>query len=144
VLVDGDAVRRAFGDDLGHDERSRRENADRIRRLCGELSRQGLDVVAAVLALHQATRDRNRAELERYFEVYVDVPLDELVARDDKGLYGAAREGRARDVVGIDIAFDPPRTADLTVRNTFEPGSAERIAGRILEALASRYPDALG
>lgn len=135
VFLDGDAVRAIMGHDLGHTLEDRRENARRIGRLCAHLDTQGVDVVCAILSLFQDLRDWNRDHYREYFEVFVDVPMDVLVSRDDRGIYRAALEGRSRDVVGVDIPFVPPELADIVVRNTFAPGSAGAFADLILEAI---------
>ena len=51
VIVDGDVARELWGNDLGYDIDSRRENAQRICRLCQFLDQQGLDVVCAILSI---------------------------------------------------------------------------------------------
>ena len=51
VSLDGDILRELWGNDLGHDLESRRENAQRICRLCQFLDQQGLDVVCAILSI---------------------------------------------------------------------------------------------
>jgi adenylylsulfate kinase len=115
VLLDGDAVRDAFGNDLGHTPEDRVRNGRRIAGLCRLLDGQGIDVVACVLAIDPDRLARNREELGQYVEVFLDVPWATLEARDQKGLYSGARAGRIRDVVGIDIPFPRPVAPDLVL-----------------------------
>ena len=56
----------------------RRRNAERICRLCRFLDAQGIDVVCAILSLFHESQEWNRKHYSRYFEVYLDVPMDEL------------------------------------------------------------------
>src|SRR5258706_9035016 len=87
VLLDGDAVRSALGDDLGHTVADRRRNGRRIAGLSRLLETQGIDVVACVLAIDPAQLAWNRATFHAYVEVDLDVPWATLEARDQKGLY---------------------------------------------------------
>ena len=85
ILLDGDSVREVWGDDLGHDLFSRKRNADRICRLCQFLDHQGLDVVCAVLSIFPESREWCRANLSSYYEVFIDAPLEQIMARDVRG-----------------------------------------------------------
>src|SRR5262249_41644443 len=73
ALLDGDAVRAAFDDDLGHDLSGRRANGRRIAGLCQLLESQGIEVVACVLAVDPDQLARNRATFDHYVEVFLEV-----------------------------------------------------------------------
>jgi adenylylsulfate kinase len=118
ALVDGDVIRSVFGDDLGHTLEDRRRNAERICRLCQFFETQGIHVVCAILSLFPETRQWNRQQLRSYYEVFVDTPIEELIARDSKGLYSRFQRGEIRDVAGMDLEFPAPDTADLVIANT--------------------------
>ena len=140
VFLDGDEVREVFGESVGHTVEGRRINAERITRLCVMLNRQGIHVVCAILSIFHESQRWNRERLQDYFEVYLEAPMDQLVARDSKGLYRAALRGETRHVVGVDIPFPPPAHPDLIVRNdgSLEAllAQAERIV-RLLPGLES-------
>lgn len=135
VQLDGDGLREVWGDDLGHTSADRLVNAWRICRLCKFLDRQGVDVVCAILSLFAETREWNRRELSRYVEVFLDVPMEELKARDPRGLYRAAAEGRASDVAGVDLPFDRPRGSDLVLDNGADADPPGVQAGKIVALL---------
>ena len=118
VLVDGDAMRHIFGSDSATSDYSmtaRRINAERITEVCAWLDRQDINVVCCILSLFPDMRDSNRSRFGRYFEVFIDAPLELVEQRDPKGLYREARAGRKNCVVGIDIPFPVPQAADLVV-----------------------------
>ncbi|MDD2892316.1 MAG: adenylyl-sulfate kinase [Halothiobacillaceae bacterium] len=117
VLLDGDVVREMFGNDLGHSMEDRRINAQRICQLGKFLENQGIDVVCAILSLFPENREWNRQNLKKYYEVFIDAPLVDLVQRDPKGLYGRYNKGEIRNVAGLDIEFPRPENADLTIHN---------------------------
>ena len=49
VLIDGDAIREIFGNDLGHSAEDRKKNAKRISRLCYFLSLHNINVICSIL-----------------------------------------------------------------------------------------------
>jgi adenylylsulfate kinase len=119
VLVDGDEIREIFRHESAdaYTLEGRRQNANRIHELCAWLDRQEINVVCSILSIFEETRARNRQRYSRYFETYVSVPLETLFERDNKGLYRAAREGRMKNVVGVDIRFEEPTRPDLVITN---------------------------
>lgn len=121
VLMDGDEVRAIFGQDRSpadYTVRGRRVNAVRLYEMCAWLDRQHINAVCCVLSIFPDIQALCRTRYSSYFEVFVDVPLNVLAARDDKGLYGPALAGKTRDVVGVDIAFPRPPLADLVLDNS--------------------------
>jgi adenylylsulfate kinase len=123
-----------MGNDLGHTLEDRRTNAWRVCRLCKYMDDQGIDVICAILSIFPETQQWNRESYTRYFEVYIDVPMDELVARDQKGLYSRALSGQIQDVVGFDIPFQPPN-ADLVVSNGKPLRPPTTLAAQIAAAI---------
>jgi adenylylsulfate kinase-like enzyme len=63
----------------------------------------------------------------------VDTPLEVCEARDVKGLYAKAREGKIKNFTGIDSPYEAPVQPEIYV-NTAEM-SAEAAADLIIAAL---------
>jgi adenylyl-sulfate kinase len=135
VFLDGDQVREIMGNDLGHTLEDRRRNGWRICRLCSYLEQQGIDVICATLSQFHEQQAWNRRNFARYFEVFVDVPLDVLIRRDQKGLYSGALAGTIRDVVGVDMPFPPPLAPDLILQNGEHNEKFLSMAETIIEAM---------
>ena len=117
LQLDGDILRDIFSPAAGHDAEGRLRLAGAYGRLCREVAAQGIDVVCATISMFHAVRRWNREHIPGYREIYLRVPLSELRRRDSKGLYSAAREGTASNVVGVDLHAELPETPDLTVEN---------------------------
>ncbi len=117
VFLDGDTIRRVFGEDLGHSVEDRMKNAYRISNLCGMLESQNISVIACVLLISNEVRENNKKCLKEYKEVFIDVPMETLFSRDNKELYKNALNGKENNVVGIDIHYDLPSNADFTFIN---------------------------
>ncbi len=128
ALVDGDQLRNVFPDDVDHTVEGRRRNAARLSRLCRFLDGQDIHVVAAVLSIFPEWQAWNREHFSRYFEVFLDVPLDVVKARDTKGLYG----GTIPNVVGLDIPFPRPANPDLIVDVAMQEKGVEACRDLIL------------
>jgi glutamine kinase len=117
TFLDGDALRSAIAEDLGHTAGERRRSAMRNARLCRLLAQQGTDVVCATISLFHDVQRWNRENIPGYREIYLRVPMDELRRRDSKGIYACAQRGEARDVVGIDVPAEVPEAPDLILDN---------------------------
>jgi len=115
VLVDGDVVREAFGATMGYTEPERVVQIQRIQRLAKILSDQDQIVLVAALYAHPDLLDWNRENLREYVEVYIEASMELLRKRDQKSLYSMAESGETRHVVGVDIPWHAPGTADLTL-----------------------------
>ena len=62
----------------------------------------------------------NKNNIPDYKEVYIDVKFENLLKRDNKDLYKNAIDGKIKNVVGVDIKFDPPLSPDLILDNNTE------------------------
>ena len=58
--------------------------------------------------------------------------MDLLLKRDTKGLYGAAKRGEVKNVVGVDIPFSPPKSPDYVFDNCREGIDLRSVALDIL------------
>ena len=65
---------------------------------------------------------------ERFFEAYVDCPLDKLAERDVKGLYKKALAGEIKNFTGVSDPYEAPLNPELTLNS--EPRNAASKASR--------------
>ena len=117
VLLDGDQVREIFNNDLGHNINDRKKNADRIYRLGQFIANQGIYVVCPILSIFENHRDLNRKSNIKYFEIFIDTPMEILEKRDSKGLYSKYRKGLINNVAGKDLDFPIPKQPNLIIKN---------------------------
>lgn len=134
VVLDGDAVREAFGRDLGYSEAQRVIQIKRLQGIAKLLSDQGCVVLVAALYAHPELLDWNRHHFSAYFEVYLKASLDTVRRRDSKGLYAKAARGETAHVVGLDVPWRPPVTPDLVLEmDTFQ--SPIDLASQVAKAV---------
>ena len=118
VLIDGDIIREVFGNDIGYSIEDRKKNAYRISRLCQFLEKQGVDVVCSILSIFSDNRLWNRKNISNYFEVFIDTPINILIKRDSKGLYGKYLSGQIANVAGMDLEFEKPDSDYVILNNS--------------------------
>jgi sulfate adenylyltransferase len=135
TLLDGDVVRTHLSKGLGFGKDDRDTNVRRIGFVAGEIARHGGGVICAAVSPYRSTRNECRALVGdgRFFEVFVDTPLEVCEARDTKGMYALAREGKVKNFTGIDDPYEPPLSPELVIDTTKH--SAEENAELILSKL---------
>ena len=118
-LLDGDEVRQLLSAGLGFDAEGRVMNVRRISWVAAQVAKAGGVAIAALIAPFEAGRAEMRAMAEevgaRFLLVHVSTPLAVCEARDRKGLYAAAREGRIADFTGISSPYEVPSDADVEI-----------------------------
>ena len=118
VMLDGDALREIMGfTTTAYAPADRLKLAMQYSRLCQHLVEQGIDVVCATVSMFHEVRSHNRNSFDSYFEVYVRVPMDVLVARDTKALYSRALKEEIPHVPGVNLDYEEPENPDLIIDN---------------------------
>lgn len=142
VFVDGDRVRSLFQHDqdmVDYSLAGRRISAERLQSMCVWLDSEGLDVVCCAISMFQDINNANRGLFSDYREIYIDVPLETLVARDNKGLYQAALAGKIVNVVGVDIPYHAPTNVDLVIQNSFQADALHGYVEDILRVCGATH-----
>jgi adenylylsulfate kinase len=126
-LLDGDEVRNAMVPNPGYDSESRDRFYATLGNLAAILAAQPLVVLVAATAHRRAYRDAARTRVERFLEIWVDTPLDEVRRRDTKGLYRGFRAGERQDVPGEDLAYEPPLDPDVVAHGGADSDALTRL-----------------
>jgi adenylylsulfate kinase-like enzyme len=134
IQLDGDELRRLFAAHVGHLPEERLKLAEFYAALCQSIAASGVHVICATISMFHSVRDWNRSNIAKYVEVYLRVPSQELKARDPKGLYRLAANQKNHNMVGVESAWDEPRTPDLIIDN-FGAETADRAASKIWQFL---------
>lgn len=133
--LDGDNVRHGLCADLGFSPADRSENIRRVGEVAALLAAAGVIVIACFISPFRADRARARraAGDGRFFEVYLDTPIEVCEARDPKGLYARARAGQIPEFTGVSSPYEPPERPELVLRTQSEPVAAS--AARVIAVL---------
>ena len=133
VLMDGDMLRSALKR-YDYSRAYREKRSYRDVEICKMITDQGIDIVWCGINMFDGVREWSRAHIPNYREIYLEVPMEVLFQRDTKGLYAGAREGRIKDVVGMDQKAELPKSPDVHYVND---GSVppEQVLGIIWQQL---------
>ena len=112
-LLDGDEIRHGLCRDLGFSKPDRDENVRRIAYVASLLNRHDVIAIVAVIAPYREARLKARKTCERFVEVFVDCPLQTLIQRDVKGLYGKALSGELKHFSGVSDPYERPEAPDI-------------------------------
>jgi bifunctional enzyme CysN/CysC len=155
AILDGDNIRHGLNRDLGFSAEDRAENIRRIAEVARLFNDAGVIVITAFISPTLRDRAAARAiingsdlngqrscvptsaaksarfndlndTLARFFEVFVDTPLEVCEERDPKGLYKKARAGEIQQFTGISAPYEPPEKAEL-VLNTAEMSVEQEV-----------------
>lgn len=154
VFLDGDVLREVFGNDLGYTREERIKCAMRYARLCKMLQEQDMNVICCTISMFDEIRSWNREHITNYREIYVKVSMEELVRRNQKGLYSASMEAlkkqnqkdlpeqnqkglhrstiENREVAGIHVEIEEPKNPDMILDNEGSVSVAE-LVDRVIE-----------
>ena len=138
--MDGDQLRDVFGlsedSKKNHTRESRISLAMQYAHLCQLISSQGVIVVISTISMFNEVHNWNRINLQNYIEVFLRVPLKELRRRDPKGIYHRYDTGKLKNVAGLDLLVDEPKTPDwLFDFNLDEEYTVKYMANKIIENL---------
>lgn len=138
TVLDGDVVRTHLSKGLGFSKEDRDTNIRRIGFVAAEIARHGGGVICAAVSPYRATRNECRAMVgsDRFIEIFVAAPLEVCEARDAKGMYRLAREGKIKNFTGIDDPYEPPHNPEIIIDTV--ACSAEENAERILAYVAGQ------
>jgi adenylylsulfate kinase len=114
-LLDGDEVRTNLCQGLGFSRADRDTNIARIGYVAGKLAKHGVAVLVAAISPYQQARDRVRASVDSFVEVYVAAPVATCAERDPKGLYAKALAGQIKHFTGVSDPYEPPANPEIVL-----------------------------
>lgn len=129
----GEEFAQRFG--LGFSAQDREENIRRIGSVAKLFCDAGVVAITAFISPYRVDRDRVRATLAEgdFVEIFVDAPLEVCEARDPKGLYKKARDGKIKGFTGIDDPYEAPERPELVLDAGSKP--AETLADEVIAYL---------
>lgn len=130
-VLDGDNLRLGLNSDLGFSPEDRAENVRRVTEVAALVAEAGLIALVPLIAPYAADRAAARARhLDRgirFYEVFVDTPLEVCEARDPKGLYAKARVGEIKEMTGVDAPYERPESPDFQISGIGSSSGVDRI-----------------
>ena len=94
----------------------------------------GLIVLVALVSPRSSDRERAKKIIgDSFFEVFVSAQQSTCAARDKKGYYQKAREGKIQQFTGVSSPYEAPERPDLMIDT--EANDVSACAGQILQFL---------
>jgi adenylyl-sulfate kinase len=132
-LLDEDGEAAVLLDGLGASKEEHARAVSRLGLVAKAVARLNGVAVCAALSPYRDARDTLRKEARRFVEVFVDCDMETLQKRDPEGLYRRALAAEITQVPGVDVPYEPPAHAEVTVRS--DQLSPEEAAQRVFQAL---------
>ena len=136
AVLESDVLRKILTPAARYDQAERDTFYRQVRELGALLASQGVPVIFDATANRRRYRDDARAQIPRFLEVYVNVPLEVCRSRDPKGIYRKNRDGAPGAIPGVQAAYEPPEHPDVIVFGERE--SPDAGAQRVIDALAEK------
>jgi adenylylsulfate kinase len=117
-LLDSDELRQRLTPQPTYSTAERDWFYDMIVFLAELLTQNGINVIIAATAPRRAYRQKARACLPQFVEVYVACPAAVCRARDPKGLWRRADSGHITSLPGAGAHYEPPLWPELCINTT--------------------------
>jgi adenylylsulfate kinase len=119
-VLDGDNIRHGLNRDLSFGASDRKENIRRIGEVAKLFVDSGQIVSSAFISPFRGDRDlvREMFEVDEFFEVFINCPIQICEKRDPKGLYKKARQGEIPDFTGISSPYEVPLKPEITIETS--------------------------
>jgi adenylyl-sulfate kinase len=137
-LLDGDEMRLYLTAGLGFSRADRDTNVQRIAYVARLLAKHGVLVLVAAISPYADTRAKLAALStdHPFLEIFVNAPLDTVIARDVKGLYKRAQAGEIGSFTGISDPYEAPTAPALELRT--DQLTLDECEQRVLDLLRAK------
>lgn len=118
--LDGDNLRTGLNRDLSFSEADRAESVRRTGEIATLFSDSGVITLVGLISPYRKDRDMVRKRHEDqgipFYEIFLDVPVDELKKRDPKGQYARVESGELKHFTCIDDPYEEPLNPEVTLK----------------------------
>ena len=137
-VLDGDNLRSGINSNLAFSESDRKENIRRAAEVSKLFANCGVITICSLISPTEEIRKmaKNIVGENKYFEVFVNCPIEVCESRDVKGLYKRARAGEIKNFTGIDSPFEAPQSPDLEIRTDIN--SIEHCHNQLVENIIQK------
>ena len=122
ILLDGDATRMGINKDLDFSHAGRKENIRRVAEIAKLMNDAGVVVITSLISPFAADRTLAREIIgnDSFVEIFVDAPIEACKARDPKGLYKLAAQGKISNFTGISSPYEAPQSPSIHIKTALE------------------------
>lgn len=133
-VLESDELRKVLTPNPTYSEEERETFYNIIALLGKILIEQEINVIFDATANKRKYREKARAQINRFYEIYVKCSPEVCMDRDPKGLYGDAKSGKISTLPGLQTEYEPPEDPVVIIMTDCEApeDAAERIIKTIL------------
>lgn len=131
--IDSARLRREINRSLGFTRAEVDANVLRLGYECQMLNRNGVIAVASAVSPYRDSRDKVRTTVGRFVEVHCRCSMEELIRRDDSGLFERARRGEVEHVAGINAPYEEPLKPEVLLDT--DRMSVEQAVAKVMATL---------
>jgi adenylylsulfate kinase len=137
-ILDGDNLRSGINSNLSFSDEDRIENIRRAAEASKLFANCGIITICSLISPTHEIREMAKSIIgeEKYFEVFINCPIEVCESRDVKGLYKKARKGELKNFTGIDSPFEEPKNPDLEIRTDIN--SIEYCHNQLVENIINK------
>lgn len=114
IKLDGDVLRNIFNV-KAYSLEERYQLGLKFSALCKLIVENNINVVIGVIGLFHKLHSWNKKNIPNYCEIFLSVPMKELIHRDPKGIYKKALKGQLKNVMGMDLKVEFPLKPDIEI-----------------------------
>lgn len=133
-LLEGESIRLGLSSDLGFGDEERTEQARRVAEVANLFKRAGMYMIVCLISPFKKDRKfaRKLVGEDNFVEIFIDTPLSVCEERDPHGIYSKSGKGTAKNVTGMDSAYEKPVNPDIKINIRSANFDAGKVANKIL------------
>lgn len=114
IHLDGDTLRNILNLH-GYSYNDRVSISEKYCKILKLLTDQGINVVISLVCLIEKPRLWNKKNIKKYIEIYIKSNLNKIIKKNKKKRIYKSK----KNIVGIDIKPEFPKTPNIIIENTF-------------------------
>tara|TARA_B110000459_G_C16487374_1_gene437175 strand:+ start:290 stop:808 length:519 start_codon:yes stop_codon:yes gene_type:complete len=115
AILDGDNIRDIFDNRYGYDAISRSKVTKKYIKLVKWLQSFQISSIVSVISPFEKDRLECKESLIGYKQIYLKCSIEKRLLRDKKNLYKPALAGLKKNVIDVDIPFEPSNINNLII-----------------------------
>ena len=116
LMISGDNIRKIFKL-KGYENKERLEIAKKYSQFAKYISDQKINIIIAVVAMHDEPRKWNTLNIDNYIEIYIRSNIKDIIKLNKKKIYKKKNPGK---IIGIDIKPQYPKNPTIILTNLFK------------------------
>lgn len=115
-VIDGDVIRKQFGNIFGYTYEERMKCNQAVRVVVQYLLDNDISVILSQVAAYEEMRRKVREQFEKeYIEVYIKCSYEECARRDIKGYYKMSVNGEMQNLNGVNDIYETPLNSNILI-----------------------------